>query len=204
MFNPNDLASGLGGITSGLFGDSGQPYEDYENELKKYYEEAQNWQSPYYNAGKNAIPQYQDWLNGQKDPAQFINGLMGKYQESPWAQYQQDQSIRAGQNAGSANGLAGSSALAKFLQENAAGISSKDMQNWLARVLGINTQYGEGVGNLMHGGQQSANALSGLASNLGQNFAEASMGKTARENQDRNNLWGGIFQTGASLAPLFL
>jgi hypothetical protein len=202
------LGGGLSDIFGGLFGDSGAPYEDYQKELSKYFNQAQGYQNPFFNAGSGAIPQFQEWLGGMKNPNDFINNLMGKYQESPWAKYQQEQSIRAGQNAGSRGdmnvGGTGSTPMAQFLQDNARNISSQDMQNWLGRVLGINTEYGQGLNNEINRGQGSANAMTNFLGDYGNRQAEASMGQRARENQDRNNLWGGLFNVGASIAPMFL
>lgn len=205
------LGQGLASMFGGLFGNSGAPYEAYSDELQNYYNQARQTQNPFYQAGVGAIPQYQQWLSGQQNPSQFINNLMGQYQESPYAKYLQDQSMRAGLNAASAGGIGnmggaglGSTPLMQQAQQNAANISSQDLQNWLSRVLGINTQYGQGVQNMMTGGQNAANQLSNMAGNFGQRFAESEMGRSAREQQDTSNFWGGLFKTGASILPMLL
>lgn len=201
--NFNQLGSGLSGLFGGLFGNAGQPYEDYQKELNKYYGQAVGYQNPFFRAGRAAIPDFQYWLQGMKNPTDFINKTMSQYQESPWAKYEQDQAMRAGQNQGAASGLTGSTPLAQFMQQNAQNISSQDMQNWLANVLGVNTQYGQGQQNLMTTGQNAANALTGLAGQYGQALSGALGKQTAAEQNNRSNLWGGLFQTGAALAPLF-
>lgn len=188
----SQFGSGLAGVLGGLFGNSAGPYHEYSDWLGK----AQEKQNPFYNAGTGALTNYQDWLTGMKDPSSFINRLMNQYQESPWARYQQQQAIRAGQNAGSASGLMGSTALAQQLQQNASNISSQDMQQWLQNVLGINTAYGQGQQNLITGGQNAANALTNI---LGQR-GEAAYGARAGQDQDFWNLIGG----GAQLAAMFL
>lgn len=196
----NLLQSGISGILSGLFSDSGAPYEDAMNQYREWGKRGQEVQNPFFQAGTGAIPQFQEWLQGQKDPSQFINNLMGKYQESPWAKYQQDQSIRGAQNFGSASGLTGSTPLAQFMQQNARDISSQDMQQWLSNVLGINTNYGAGQAGLIQGGQNSANALTNLFNNMGSNMAEASAYKRAGKQYDDRSLWGGLFNAGLGLA----
>lgn len=185
--------SGLAGILGGLTGNSGAPYEAAEKELGDFYNRGRDIQNPFYNAGKNALGPFQDWLNGMKNPSDFINNLMGKYQESPWAKFQQQQSIRSAGNMGSATGLTGSTPLAQFEQQNARDISSQDMNQWLQNVLGINTQYGAGEQNLISGGQNSANALTNMNSDFGKLIAEMQYGKKAGENADRSNIWGGVF-----------
>jgi hypothetical protein len=118
---------------------------------------------------------------------------MGKYSESPWAKYQQEQALRASGNMGSASGMGGSTPMAQFNQENARNISSQDMNQWLQNVLGINTQYGAGLGHQIGIGQGAANQLTGLYGDMGRNMAEAAYGARAGRNQDRNSIWGGLF-----------
>jgi hypothetical protein len=186
----------LQGIFGGLFGNGGEPYERAEKELNDFYNRGKNAQNPFYNAGTGAIGQYQDWLGGQKDPSAFINNLMGKYQQSPWAKYQQDQAMRAATNAASTGqgiqGGIGSTPFAQFNAQQAAGISSQDMQNWLAQVLGINTNYGQGQQNLMTGGQNAANQITGLNKDFGEDIAKMQYGKYDAENKQNSGLWGGL------------
>ena len=118
---------------------------------------------------------------------------MGQYQESPYAQYLQKQSMRAGTNAASASGLTGSTPFAQQLQQNAGNIANQDQNQWLQNVLGINTQYGQGQNNLINSGQNSANTLSSLYNQMGQNMGEAAYGKQAGKQQDFwNTIAGGL------------
>jgi hypothetical protein len=128
------------------------------------------------------------------NPSGFINKLMGGYQESPFAKFQQQQGIRAAQNMGSASGLTGSTPLTQFAQQNAQNISSQDMNQWLQNVLGVNAQYGAGLGNLMSGGQGAANNISSLLSQLGVLMGQGAYGQRAGENQDRSNMIGGLLK----------
>jgi len=171
---------------------SDKPYQDAMNQYQDWANKSEGAQQPWYNAGKGAIGDYQNWLNSQKNPSEFINNLMGNYQESPYAHYQQQQAMRAGQNAASASGLTGSTPLMQQLQQNAQNISSQDMNQWLQNVLGINTQYGQGQQNLMTGGQNAANALTNMYNTMGQRMGEAAYGKEAGRQQDVWNMIGNI------------
>lgn len=190
----------IGGLLGGLFGDSGAPYDKAMEQYKQWNQKGENAQNPFYNAGVQGMGNYQDWLQGMKDPAQFMNNLQGQYKASPYSQYLQGQSMRAGQNAASASGLMGSTPLAEQMQQNASNIASGDMNNWLQNVLGINTQYGQGQQNMTQMGQNSANALTNMYSQMGQNMGQAAYGKEAGKQQDLANMLGG----GASLAMMFL
>ena len=190
-FDKGGLLSGIGGLFGGLFGHSDKPYDAAMEQYKKYADMAASAQQPYSNAGIGAIGNYQDWLNTQKDPSKFINNTMNQYQESPYAQYLQQQSLRAGQNAASASGLSGSTPLMQQMQMNAGNIASQDQNQWLQNVLGINTQYGQGENNLMQGGQNAANSLSNTYNQLGNNMAQAEYGKQAGKKNDFWNAIGG-------------
>jgi hypothetical protein len=193
-------AGAAGSLLGGLFGDSGAPYEDAMKQYQDWANKAQNVQNPYLQAGQGAIGDYQNWLKKQQDPSGFINNMMNQYQESPYAKFLQQQSIRGGQNAASASGLMGSTPFAQQLQQNAGNIASGDMNQWLQNVLGINTQYGQGQQNLMTGGQNAANALTGMYGDMGRQMGEAAYGKKAGQNQDWSNMIGG----GLQLAAMFL
>lgn len=182
-FDPQMGLSGIQGLLGGLFGDSGKPYEEYQ----KWMQQAQQAQQPYLNAGSGAIGDYQEWLKGQKDPSGFINNLMGKYQQSPYTSYLQQQAQNAGQNAASASGLMGSTPMMQQMQQNSANIAQQGQNDWLQNVLGINKQYGQGQQNLMQGGQNAANSLSGIYNQMGQ----AAYGKQAGKQQDFWNTIGG-------------
>ncbi len=191
-FDPQMFGSGLGGFLGGIFGNSGKPYDKEQEQYQKYFNQAQGYQQPYQQAGQGAIGDYQKWLQGQQDPSKFINGLMGQYSESPYAHNLQQQAMNAGQNAASADGTMGSTPMMQQLQQNAGNISSQDQNQWLQNILGINTQYGQGQQNLMSGGQSAANALSGMASNMGNQMGQSSYNKEASK---QNNFWntlGGI------------
>ncbi len=191
-FDSGLFGSGLGSMLGGLFGHSEKPYDRAMEQYEKYGNLARQQQQPYMQAGQQAIPQYQSWLQGQQDPSSFMNNLMQNYQESPYTNYLQQQAMRAGQNSASADGTMGSSPMMLQQQQNAANISQQGMNDWLKNVLGINTQYGQGQQNLMQGGQNAANNLSQLYSNLGGQMGEAAYGSEAGRQQNTRDMWGGL------------
>lgn len=182
---------GLTGMLGGMFGNSDQAYKDAMKQYEKYAQKGAEAQNPFYNAGTGAIPQYQDWLKQMQDPSKFINEQMGNYQASPYAQYQQQQQMNALNNMASASGLMGSTPAMQQAQQNAQNISSQDMQQYLNNVLGINTQYGQGVGNMMNMGQGAANQLTNLYGNMGQNMGQLAYNQRAAKNNDFWNMLSG-------------
>src|ERR1043165_4147194 len=123
------IGNAFGGILGGMFGHSDKPYETAGQQYQQYGNMGRQTQMPFYQAGQQAIPAYQNWLQSQSNPSEFINSLMGNYQESPYARYLQQQSMRAGQNMASANGLSGSTPFMQQMQQNAANISSQDRKS---------------------------------------------------------------------------
>jgi len=200
----NEFGNGFAQFFGGLTGDSGSPYEKGQEAYQPYFDKAANAQQPYAQAGQQALGNYQNWLQGQQDPSAFINHLMGGYQESPWAKYQQQQGMRSLQNQGSANGLLGSTPMQLQAQQNAQGISSSDMQNWLGNVLGINSNYGAGQQALIQGGQGAANSLSNLYNTGGENMAGFGYGQRAGQQQDQSNILGGFGHMLPGLASFFM
>lgn len=186
------FSGGLNQFLGGMFGNTGKPYEKAMGEWDKYLGQGINTQNPFYGAGVGAIPKYQNWADSMKDPSGFINNLMGQYQESPWAKYQQKQATRAATNFGSGTGLTGSTPLMQQAQENAANISSGDMKDWLSKVLGINTEYGAAEKGLMGQGQESANAITEMLKHFGDLMGEGAWNKERGKQIDNSNLWSGL------------
>lgn len=195
-FQSTGLFSGIGGLLGGLFGNSGQPYSDAAKQYQQWANQAATTQQPFLQGGKVGLGNFQQWLSGMKNPSDFINNLMTEYHESPWAHYQQQQALRAGQNAASALGLSGSTPFAQQLQQTSTNISNQDLNQWLQNVLGINTQYGTGNQSLMNQGASSANALTNLYNMMGQNLGELAYGQRAGQNQDFWNMLGGGLNLG--------
>jgi hypothetical protein len=194
MQGMQNFGGGLGGVLGGLFNNSGRPYQKASDAYGQGFGQAQQSQQPFYNAGVNSIGTYQDWLNKMSNPSGFVNNLMSGYQESPWAKFQTDQALRASNNQASAEGLIGSTPLAQRNADYARNISSQDMGNWMDRVLGVNTQYGQGVNNVMTGGQNAANNISNLQSMLAQLQGGAAFGQAQGEQKDRSGIIGGLLK----------
>jgi CO dehydrogenase/acetyl-CoA synthase gamma subunit (corrinoid Fe-S protein) len=91
-------------------------------------------------------------------------------------------------------GLTGSTPLTQYAQQNARDISSQDMESWLQNVLGINREYGQGLNNLVSGGQGAANNISNLLAQLGISMGQGAYGAGEGRNQDRGNIIGGLIK----------
>lgn len=195
-FDPHGFLGGLGGMLGGLFGHSNKPYDAAMQQYQQWGNQAQNTQQPFLNAGQSALAPYQEWLAAQKNPSDFINRMMSQYQQSPYNRFLQQQAQNAGINSASASGLSGSTPMMMQMQQNAANIGQQGINDWLANVLGINTQYGQGHQNLISGGQNAANYLTQLYNTMGQNMGEQSYNREASNN---NNFWNTIGGLGSMI-----
>jgi hypothetical protein len=192
-FDRDMFSGGLGQFFGGLFGHSDRPYKNAMDEYNKWMQKGEGAWNPFLQAGQGAIGDYQNWLKGMQNPGDFVNNLMGQYQESPYTHYLQQQSQRAGTNMGSASGLSGSSALAQQMQQNAGNIAQQGLDSWLKDALGINQMYGQGQGNLMQGGQNAANALGGMYQNAGNFMGAGAYNQQAGRQNDFGNMMNGGF-----------
>lgn len=175
--------NGLGSLLSGLFTNSGAPYQAGMQQLQQYLQQMQQMQNPYMQAGQGAIGNYQNMLGNMSNPSQFINNLMQNYQQSPNATYQMAQGQRANNNAASASGLLGSTPFQQQSQQTAQGISSQDMNQWLQNALGVNSQALGGYGNLMNMGENATNSLMNQYGQYGQDMGQLSFGQQYAQNQ---------------------
>jgi hypothetical protein len=156
-----------GGISSGISGIAG--YKGYNNmadtlgnaqdTINKYLQQATGYMQPFYDAGTQGLQAFQKGLSPLQNPVQVMDQLMGQYTESPYALFQQQQSITAANAAGAASGMQGSGAEQEQLMQESQAISSKDMQNWLNNIFGIYKGYMGGEKSLMSQGYGAAGQM---------------------------------------------
>ncbi|HMG15373.1 MAG TPA: hypothetical protein VK590_08010, partial [Saprospiraceae bacterium] len=93
-------------------------------------------------------------------------------------------------------GGTGSTPLTQFEMQNAHDLSQKDMGDWLSKVLGVNTEYGRGEHDLISGGQNAANSIGDLLKSFGTDITKMNFGRDSERNENRNNIWSGLFNIG--------
>lgn len=184
--------AGLGSLFGGLFS---HPEKAYDQAMKQYQQMLQMGGAgfnPFIQAGQGAINPFMQSLNQMQDPTKYMEGIMGKYQQSPFAKQQTDEAMRMAQNQASASGLLGSSPLMQESQKMAADISSKDMQQYLQNAMGIQGSYLGGLQNLMGQGLQGQGGLASLYGGMAPSMGEAAYGGEAAKQQKWPNIFGGL------------
>lgn len=211
-FNPgsSQLGGGLGGLASGIFGlfqHPGQPYQAAQNQYNQYMGQGMQYGQPFYQAGVNTLPQYQNALNTMSNPSAYINNLMSQYQQSPWAQWQIQQGIKAGNNAASAGDIQGmqpGGAEQKALAQYSEGISSQDIQNYINNAMGVQNAYLGGLGGITNIGAQQGQDYMNYLQNQAANNAQLTLGGQQAQQQGQSQGWGNIIGGIGSLLGAFL
>lgn len=199
-FDFSSLIPGIGGIMQGLFGDSGAAYEDagkaYQGIMEKYLPGIQQNFNPFIQAGQDALPQMQNALSKMSNPTEFMNNILGSYQESPYSQFLRKYGNQGMTNAASASGMLGSGALMKEASDYNQQLTSRDLQQYLGNVLGINQSYMGGLNSLAGMGLSGAASYGDVMSRLLPGYAEAmggaAYGQKAGQQADQGALMGGI------------
>lgn len=186
------IGQGFGGLASNLFGDPGEAYRQGQQAYAPWIKQASDVYNPFYQGGVSAGGKYAAGLDKMSDPSKYLNDLMGNYRESDYAKYLQDQVGKAGINAASASGLVGSTPYLQQAQQNAAGIASKDMQQWLANALGINRDYLTGQSDIYGKGLQAAGGMSNVFTQRAQDEAKMAYGREAADQSRQGGLLGSL------------
>jgi hypothetical protein len=182
----------IGSIFQGIFGNSGKPYDKESEAYDRYNQQGINYLNPYNQAGQRGMGSYEEMLAKMKDPQAFVNNILKGYTQSPWAATQNKYGQEAIQNAASASGLIGSSPLVKAGADYANELTSKDMQQYLSNVLGVNTSALSGYSDLSHIGLGAASQMAQMMQQAAEAQAQNAYGSQAGRNYDRNSMWGGI------------
>jgi hypothetical protein len=155
-----------GGSMIDSFFNPGAGYEDASKKMEEAWRNAQKWQVPYWQQGQDQWGRLNEAENKLLNPNSLLDEWMSKYEQSPWAKQTMENSREAGLEAASSQGLMGSSAATKNIQQSAHDVMSADrerymqdmMQKYMAGIgIGQNI-YGTGAQMGSNLGQQSLNA----------------------------------------------
>jgi hypothetical protein len=163
----------IGGLLQSIFGNSGSPYEAFQKKMDEMIQKGAAPFKPFYDVGVGAMNPFVKRLEMMEDPTKFYSDISSKYQESPFAKFMTNQAMRGASNAASASGMLGSTAHQREAENYARDISSKDQQDFINKILGINQNYMGGLGSLMNFGYGSAGGISDLYKNAMQSQAQA-------------------------------
>lgn len=182
------LSSGLGGL-AGLFGmGQGKNPADAANQyLNKIPSSTLPYYQPYMDMGGKAMQDYYGKLN--QNPTDVYNQLGSGYKESPGYKFQLQQALNSGNSANAAGGMLGTPQHEQQNMELAQGVASKDYNDYMKNVLGLNTEQTQGLGQLTGLGYNASNQYgSGLANLLGQQAQYGYLGQQGQNQQNQQNM----------------
>jgi hypothetical protein len=178
----------------------GKGYEKGQEQLDKYYGQAQGALQPYNQNGQDQYANLQEMLKNLMDPQALQDKWASGYKESAAAKNAEGIAQEHGLDAASSMGLMGSNTALNAIQRGTSQIGADDKQNYLDQLM---EKYKQAVGlssGIYGQGANAAGIMSNNAMNMGQNSAEMAYGK---QNAGGNMLSGligaGIGAAGSAL-----
>ncbi len=174
----------------------GKGYQKGQEQLDKYYNEAQGNLSPYNQQGQEQYGNLNDYIKNLMDPAALQAKWAEGYSESPAAMQAEKMAQEHGLNAASSMGLMGSNTALNAVQSGTSQIGLNDRQNYLNDLM-EKYKTGAGLAQGIYGtGAGAAGQMGQNAMNQGQNSSQMAYGQ---ENAG-GNMFGGLLGAGLGLA----
>lgn len=174
----------------------GKGYEKGQEQLDKYYNQAQGNLQPYNQNGQQQYGNLNEYIQNLMNPEALQNKWASGYSESPAAKQAETMAQEHGLNAASSMGLMGSNTALNATQAGTTQIGLDDRQNYLDNLM---QKYLAGA-NLAQGiygqGANAAGQMGQNSMNMGQNSAEMAYGKQ----NAGGNMLSGLIGTAAGVA----
>lgn len=155
----------------------GRGYDKAQDELSKYFQQAQQFQQPFINNAQGAYGGLSEAMKNLLDPSALYDKWSQNYSESDAAKQAEAMASQRGLDAASSMGLMGSSPAISAIQSGTAGIAAQDKQQYLQDLM---DKYKTGIGlgeNIYGTGANAASQAAQNAMNMGQNSANMAFGK---------------------------
>lgn len=152
-------------------------YQKGQEQLDKYYNQANAFQQPYNQHGQEQYGNLSEFIKQLMNPGGLRDQWEQGYTTSDAAKNAQGEAQQHGLDAASSMGLLGSTPALDVIQRGTSRIGAEDKQNYLSDLM---QKYlaGAGIaGNVYGVGANTANNQAGNALNMGQNSAGLAYGK---------------------------
>lgn len=167
------------------FMNPGRGYQQGQNQLDNYYNQAQGYQQPFVNQGQDAYGGIKSAMDNLLNPEELQNKWSQGYETSQAAQQAQAAAQQHGLDAASSMGLMGSTPGIQAIQAGTSQIGAQDKQSYMDNLMQkymAGTNLGQGIYNT---GANAAGQMGQNAMNQGQNSAQMQFGQ--------QNSGGGVF-----------
>lgn len=175
--------------------DSAMPY------LNQIPGETQQYQQPWYEAGKSQIPGLQDQYSQlMNDPGGKMNKIGEGFKESPGFKFAMQQALQGGNHAAAAGGMAGSPQHEQQNMQMATDLGNQEYGNWMKNALGMYGQGLQGSQGMANQGQQAGQSMADMIAQTLAQQANLSFNGQQQQNQNKSDMWGNVFKGAGSLA----
>jgi hypothetical protein len=198
----------MASLTDYLFGSgSSGGYTNPATAAMPYLNQIPQYFNSYFNAGQKALPQLLGTYSSMATPGGATNNynqLASSFTASPGYQYNVDQATQGANAAAAAGGQAGSPAEQQALAGQISGISAQDFNNYMAQVMGLQSQGLQGLSGI---NQMGYEAGSDLSRNLQSQAMLAYKGQAGQNQYNANeskNMWDTLGSMAGGFAGYFL
>ncbi len=173
----------------------GRGYEKGQEQLDKYYQQAQGYMQPYNQQGQAQYGNLDSIIRNLMDPTALNKKWIESYTESPQALQAENMAQQHGLDSASAMGLLGSNTALNALQSGTTQIGLDDRQNYLNDMM---KKYMEAAGlsqGIYNTGAGMAGQMGNNAMNMGQNSAQMAY----NQQNAGGNMLSGLLGLGGSI-----
>jgi len=175
-------------------------YQKGQEQLDKYYNQAQGYQQPYNQNGQDQYNNLQSYIDNLMHPEKLQDEWVKNYTESESAKNAEGMAQQHGLDAASSMGLMGSSPALSAIQAGTSQIGLDDRQKYLDDLM---QKYMQGAGlsqGIYNQGANTANGMSNNSMNMGQNSAGLAYGAENSGGNMFSNILGRAIPIGAGFA----
>jgi hypothetical protein len=163
-------------------------YEKGQEQLDKYYNQAQGYYEPYRQHGEEAYGHLNTALQSLLNPTELYDQWINNYETSDAAKLNQQRAQEQGLNAASSMGLLGSTSALQAIQAGTNQIGADDQLNYIKHLMNLYLPGAQVAQSIYGTGAQAGNALGQNASQMGQNSAQLAFGRQAAPGMFLNDL----------------
>ena len=174
----------------------GKGYDKGQEQLDKYYNDAQGYQQPYNQNGQDQYSNLNEFIKNMMDPQALQDKWASGYKESEAAKQAESMAQEHGLNAASSMGLMGSNTALNATQAGTTQIGLNDRQNYLDNLMQKYMAGANAAQGVYNTGSSTAGQMGQNAMTQGQNSAEMAYGKQ----NAGGNMLGGLIGAGIGAA----
>lgn len=170
------------------FLDPSRGYRKAQEQMDKYYNQAQSAYHPYIQHGEDAYGNLSGAMQNLLNPAELYDQFSGSYEPSEAARLTSEAARNSGMTAMSSLGLLGSTPALRAIQAGEHDIMAHDKQNYINNLMNQYFKGAEIAQGIYGTGANAGQNMGQNAMQMGQNSAQLAYGKENAPGQMLNDL----------------